>query len=236
MSPLQHPRAAVDNFAQKSDESILRRHRHRQRPKARGTRMTDLESNRPLHDAAAPRTGRRFGAYLGALLLCSVVVAGGYYALRGMTNSTCNGTCEEQEGPIDYKDWKKPLAALVLSGQMHGYVDPCGCSSPQYGGMPRRFNFIESLKAKKWDVVGIDLGELASLEGIHAQRLLKFDLSVKALAAMNYRAFGIGKHEYLLPLGEGLAQIWDDKRSHPRPISLSLAGNQPGGILHELGV
>ena len=76
---------------------------------------------------------------------------------------------------------------------MHGYIDPCGCSEPQHGGLIRRYNFIQSLKAKKWDVVGIDLGEMAQVQGIQAQNLLKFDLTVKSLAAMNYRAFGIGR-------------------------------------------
>ena len=78
---------------------------------------------------------------------------------------------------------------------MHGYINPCGCSKPQNGGLERRYNFIESLKAKGWDVVGIDLGELPETHGIQEQNMLKYDLSVKALRAMNYRAMGIGKDE-----------------------------------------
>ena len=107
---------------------------------------------------------------------------------------------------------------------------------PQHGGLTRRYNFIQSLKARQWDVVGIDLGELPSLKGIGKQNRLKFDLSVKALAAMNYRALGIGLDETLLPLGDGLADIWDKKRPYPRPLNLSLDKTAPGESYHDLNV
>ena len=124
---------------------------------------------------------------------------------------------------------------------MHGYIHPCGCSKPQYGGLIRRYNFIESLRAgiegkKGWDVIGIDLGELPQLQGIHAQSMLKYDLSMKALAKMNYRAVGIGKHEIHSPLGEALAQAHDSRRPLPRSLSISLADTSPGQLYHELNV
>ena len=205
--------------------------------------MTEYAPPRTVAATPTSSLSRRCACYGSAFLLTAVFVAGGYFALRGATSSDGNGDAYEQESPpsytqapADYTKWERPLVALVLSGQMHGYVDPCGCSEPQFGGLVRRYNFIESLKSKKWDVVGIDLGELASLEGIHAQRLLKFDLSVKALAAMNYRAFGIGKNEILSGLGEGLAQIYDDKRPWPRPLSLSLAHTDPKELYYDLNV
>ena len=199
--------------------------------------MTDHDQ--PQSSAPSSGLGRRYAAYCGVLVISALVVTGGYFALRAMTTGAgCD--CEEQETPFtpvqtpfDYSKWEKPLLALVVSGQMHGYVDPCGCSYPQYGGLPRRYNFIESLKQKKWDVVGVDLGELASLEGIQSQRLLKFDLTIKALAAMNYRAFGIGKNEILNPLGDALVQVWDKKHPYPRPLALSLAQAKPGQDLYE---
>src|ERR1043166_9686330 len=146
---------------------------------------------------------------LGVTLALAMVVAIGAYAMFSPPPPPYGG-CYDQElppgeqGQVPFDRWQKPLVAVVVSGQMHGFIDPCGCSEPQYGGLPRRFNFIQSLvKDKKWDVVGIDMGELATTKGIHEQTLLKFDLSVRALSAMNYRAFGIGKEEILLPLGDG---------------------------------
>src|SRR5882724_6944156 len=45
--------------------------------------------------------------------------------------------------PIEdlFRDWpanRKPDVVLVLSGQEHGYLQPCGCSKPQLGGLVRR--------------------------------------------------------------------------------------------------
>ena len=171
---------------------------------------------------------------VAAFFFVSLLVGGGYFALRGAMSHgllVC-GDPEESELPpppqdeSDYtnweKKWGKPLVAIVVSGQTHGYINPCGCSHPQNGGLERRYNFIESLKAKEWDVVGIDLGDLADTRGIQEQNMLKYDLSVKALRAMNYRAVGIGRDEFRAGLDDVLVQAWDGK-PHPRPLLMSLA-------------
>jgi hypothetical protein len=201
-----------------------------------------MENENNPSDQASPSWSSNLAPLFGVTLALTMVVAIGSYALRGISSCRDNGDCYEQENPPvdqvpkDYTQWEKPLAALILSGQMHGFIDPCGCSEPQYGGLIRRFNFIQSLKAKKWDVVGIDMGELPSIKGIHEQNLLKYDLSIKALSAMDYRAVGIGRDEMLLPLGEGLVQIWDKKKPYPRPLNLSLAETAPKQKYHELNV
>src|SRR5262249_55236313 len=41
-----------------------------------------------------------------------------------------------------FRGWTKPDLVIVLSGQQHGYVLPCGCSDPQFGGLERRYNFL----------------------------------------------------------------------------------------------
>src|SRR4051812_35740826 len=110
---------------------------------------------------------------IAAAVMLLAVVGGGYFTLRSL-QAKDPVSCEPEEqsylggDPVHdgYKKWEKPLVALVLSGQMHGYYDPCGCSFPQHGGLTRRYNFIDSLKKKEWPVVGIDLGELATVKGI----------------------------------------------------------------------
>src|SRR5262245_48853676 len=54
----------------------------------------------------------------------------------------------KKAGPIaiDFSDWpkdRKPDLVILLSGQTHGYLQPCGCSRPQLGGLERRYNLIE---------------------------------------------------------------------------------------------
>jgi hypothetical protein len=201
-----------------------------------------MENENNPSDQASPSWSSSRAPLFGVTLALMMVVAIGSYALRGISSSRDNSDCYEQENPPvdqapkDYTQWEKPLVALILSGQMHGFIDPCGCSEPQYGGLIRRFNFIQSLKAKSWDVVGIDMGELPHIKGIHEQNLLKYDLSIKALSAMDYRAVGIGRNEMLLPLGEGLAQIWDKKKPYPRLLNLTLGQTAPGQQYHDLNV
>jgi hypothetical protein len=207
-----------------------------------------MENERNLPGDMVTDSSSRLAPIFGTALATLMVLAIGAYALRSMSMSRDIGECYEQETSQndqepDYRQWQKPLVALVLSGQMHGFVDPCGCSFPQYGGLTRRFNFIQSLttgagtlKNEKWDVVGIDLGELPGLKGIHKQNLLKYELSIRALGAMNYRAIGIGRDEILSPLGEALAQIENDKKPFPRPINLSLAHTAPKEKYHDLNV
>jgi hypothetical protein len=114
------------------------------------------------------------------------------------------------QGPQNLKDWKNPELVLVLSGEMHGYLLPCGCSDPQYGGLERRYNFIQSLKKRGWPVVAVDLGDLPqtsedisknSMLGDHIrnfQSVLKYTTAMKALKAMDYTAVGLGWRERAL--------------------------------------
>jgi hypothetical protein len=57
-----------------------------------------------------------------------------------------------------FEDWTaKPNLVLVLSGQQHGYMLPCGCSRPQLGGLERRYNFLQFVKKAGWPYVAFDL-------------------------------------------------------------------------------
>ena len=184
-----------------------------------------------MENQADPRAARSYVPMVVAAFFVTLLVGGGYFALRGALPQslvTCGGTEESELPPLqadaggDYAKWEKPLVAIVVSGQMHGYINPCGCSHPQNGGLERRYNFIESLKAKGWDVVGIDLGELPETKGIQEQNMLKYELSVKALRTMNYRVLGIGRDEFCAGLDDLLVAAWDGKKQ-PRPVLMSLA-------------
>jgi hypothetical protein len=108
-----------------------------------------------------------------------------------------------------FHDWpqnRKPLFVLLLSGQQHGYLQPCGCSPIQYGGLERRYNVIQQLKKEKgWPIVAVDLGDIAQERG--PQKLLKYVTSMESLKKLDYTAVGMGKTEGLLPFIDGLANF-----------------------------
>jgi hypothetical protein len=99
-----------------------------------------------------------------------------------------------------FEKWTRPDVVLVLSGQQYGYLQPCGCSEPQLGGLARRYNFIQKLLEVGWPVVAGDLGDIPQSSG--PQRLLKYRYSMEALKRIGYTAVGIGENELRMPLIE----------------------------------
>jgi hypothetical protein len=115
-----------------------------------------------------------------------------------------------------FRAWgpRKPDVVLLVSGEQHGYMLPCGCSDPQYGGLERRYNLLRLLKARGWPVAAVDLGNVAQKEGIHGpvklpnlQGLAKYVASMKALKAMGYTAVSLGEYEAALTFADVLANF-----------------------------
>jgi hypothetical protein len=115
-----------------------------------------------------------------------------------------------------FQNWAKPELVIVLSGEMHGYIEPCGCTNPQYGGLMRRYNFFQLLWNKGWPTVAFDLGDVPYTEG-GPQRLLKYRYSMMALEKMQYGAGSFGLLEMQLPLFDAMAETLN----HPSPKILS---------------
>jgi hypothetical protein len=127
------------------------------------------------------------------------------------------------------QDWGQPDLVLVLSGQEHGYMQPCGCSRPQLGGLTRRYNLIKMLEKRGWDVVSLDLGDVAPKGGF--QTMLKYTTSMKALKLMDVSAVGIGENEMALPLLNALGEYALNNPS-PRVLAANLRGIEKDGIFH----
>src|SRR5262245_47752847 len=71
--------------------------------------------------------------------------------------------------PDPFAAWPKdakPDAVLIISGQTYGYLQPCGCSRPQLGGLERRANLVKSIRDRGWPVAGFDLGDVPPAAGI----------------------------------------------------------------------
>lgn len=94
--------------------------------------------------------------------------------------------------------WETPRAVLLLTGEQHGYLEPCGCSEKQSGGMARRADLLKKLEARGWPVAGLDLGGLVDEQAQRNRGLqtwYKFQTMLAALKEMKYAAMGLGPEE-----------------------------------------
>ena len=90
------------------------------------------------------------------------------------------------------EDWPKPQAVLCITGQQHGYIEPCGCTGleNQKGGLNRRDTLMTHLKERGWDIVPMDVGNFERRLGRQAE--IKFQTTVEALNEMQYRSATLG--------------------------------------------
>ncbi len=142
--------------------------------------------------------------------LCLVLVSG--FAVLGMARCFPDPAAprsapvapEVKFPPHLFNGWSKPDLVLLVTGQQHGYMMPCGCSRPQKGGLERRYNLIKLLERKGWPVVPVDLGDVPQLQGPaslnNIQGLVKYRYTMMALREMKYAAVSFGAYEYGQPL------------------------------------
>jgi hypothetical protein len=133
-----------------------------------------------------------------------------------------------------FQGWTKPDLVLVLTAQELGYLLPCGCSEPQIGGLERRYNFLQMIKAAGWPSVAVDLGDIAQRHapaGLpNQQALIKYRYSMQSLKAMGYGAVSFGESEVNL----GLSSVLDEHALNdpvPRVVMSNLVEadkNYPG--------
>ncbi|MDB4637655.1 MAG: multiheme c-type cytochrome [Planctomycetaceae bacterium] len=103
------------------------------------------------------------------------------------------------------EDWEKPAVAFFLTGEQHGYLEPCGCSETQSGGVARRHDLLKQMVARDWAVTGLDLG--GTLKRSRLQSKIKFDAVLRALREMNYAGMNLGPEELALGAEEMLTRF-----------------------------
>lgn len=152
-------------------------------------------------------------------VLAVVIVIGGLAALLVMRGSSIFSTIDDEarreaaedpgetaveSAPPEFLKWPDPAAVLVLTGDQHGYLEPCGCSERQAGGMARRSDLFNQLRARDWPVAGLDLG--GTIKRTRFQTKLKFAAILDALRMMDYRGLGLAPEELRLGPAELIAK------------------------------
>ncbi|WP_157665052.1 multiheme c-type cytochrome [Mariniblastus fucicola] len=89
--------------------------------------------------------------------------------------------------------WEIPDLTLFVTGRLHGYIEPCGCTglTNQKGGLLRRHTCLNLLKSKGFDPVTVDAGNMIRRFG--QQPSIKMKTAYKSIAQiMNYDVIGMG--------------------------------------------
>jgi len=90
----------------------------------------------------------------------------------------------------------KASPLVVITGNEHGFIRPCGCSKPVLGGVHRRAYALAELRKTEPNLAAVSVGEFL-LESDKEQDL-KFDSFLLSLAEMDYAAFVPGAGEFRL--------------------------------------
>ncbi len=119
-----------------------------------------------------------------------------------------------------------PVASLVISGEQYGYLEPCGCTQGQLGGLKRRFDLVERLRnEQKMPLILIDLGSLvkdpAGARGGFDQAKLKFQVALKALGLLKYDALALSPDDLKVGCGEALMQFLN-AGDHPAVVAANV--------------
>lgn len=107
-----------------------------------------------------------------------------------------------------------PKAVVVVSGEMDGYLEPCGCAQGQLGGLIRRFEFVKRVEDEKIPLALVDLGSLmkdpSGSRGGPEQAKIKFDVALKALNAFHYNGIALSAEDLKVGVGEAMAQFMNN--------------------------
>ncbi len=93
----------------------------------------------------------------------------------------------------------KEQVSIVFTGEENGYLKPCGCTGGQLGGLVRRYEMIESLKADGHIILPVSLGDLS--KSPDRQSEIKMETMLKAMDMMGYVVHNIGENDLAMDFG-----------------------------------
>jgi len=133
-----------------------------------------------------------------ALFAIGLIICAGCWFNAPSPTPPANSSAEPEAEYIPplLKDWEPPAVALILSGELHGYLEPCGCSLTQSGGLERRGDLFQQLQAKGWNTVPLDAGGL--LKRARRQDQIKFEAILGGLKQLGYGSIAAGDSELRL--------------------------------------
>jgi len=118
------------------------------------------------------------------------------------------------------KGWDKPDVTLFITGRLHGYIEPCGCTglSNQKGGLLRRHTCQKMLQAKGFEPISIDLGN--QIRRVGQQATIKYKTACRSIAkVMKYDAIGVGIDDMRISGADMVLAIEESKPADSTPFT-----------------
>ena len=195
----------------------------------------------------------------GAILFCSVSTFFWRYAESATSTepkaaddpyaASADNDPVKRNGPI-FEGWPKPQFALMFSGEMEGFLEPCGCAGldNQLGGLKRRHTLIKQLESQGWPLVKLDIGGMVRRVGPQAE--VKYRYALESLIKLGYQAIGLGARELQLstdsllfvlanleptPLVSANVALFDKESPYSQPYKVVEAGGKRIGITSIMG-
>jgi hypothetical protein len=97
------------------------------------------------------------------------------------------------ETDTSLNETSEPAINIIFTGEENGYLEPCGCSEKELGGLPRRHSLINLLRERDENWIILSLGDLPGKVG--RQDEIKMETTLKALDRMGYTAHNIGEKD-----------------------------------------
>jgi hypothetical protein len=116
---------------------------------------------------------------------------------------------------------------IVFTGEMNGYLRPCGCSLGQNGGLARRSGMLNFLRNDlKLPVLACDTGDLIAKSGPLEE--LRYEAARKALAELKYHVVGMGKRDFSYSMLRLISKLFNLSDDGPKSVSGNLKAKDDG--------
>ena len=108
----------------------------------------------------------------------------------GLISAGCEKKQDATGNAVESKD--KTAISFLISADTAGWIEPCGCTTKQSGGLPRRGTMVKTMREQQPTVV-LDCGGAAA--GVSGYHQLKLESIMAGEAAMGLKAHNVGGSE-----------------------------------------
>ena len=93
----------------------------------------------------------------------------------------------------ELKNTQPPAVIILHTGDTKSHLEPCGCYQEQSGGLPRRAELVNRIRAFGFPTLLVDAGNI--FDGYEAIDAKRCEVNLKAMSAMEYDAVALSQSD-----------------------------------------